>query len=64
MPERAMKLLPVSIQEHELVERQSEELIATKISSILIELPGEGRISVECNADPSAIRAVLESLRA
>jgi transposase len=62
-PAQAMKLLPVSIAEH-VVERQPEEVVAPTFGSIHIELPGEVRISVEANADPAAIRAVLESLRA
>ncbi len=63
-PAQAMKLLPVSIAEHEVVEREPEEVIAPSYGSIHIELSGEVRISVEGNADPAAIRAVLESLRA
>jgi transposase len=63
-PAQAMKLLPVSIAEHEVAERQPEELVAPKVGSIHIELAGEVRISVEGSADPAAIRAVLESLRA
>ena len=63
-PAQAMKLLPVSIAEHEAVEREPEEVIAPSCGSIHIELSGEIRISVEDNADPAAIRAVLESLRA
>jgi transposase len=63
-PAQAMKLLPVSIAEHEAVGRQPEALVAVKIGSIHIQLPGEVRISVERSADPAAIRAVLESLRA
>jgi len=63
-PAQAMKLLPVSIAEHEVVERPREEVIAPSYGLIHIELPGEVRISVEGNADPAAIRAVLESLRA
>jgi transposase len=62
-PAQAMKLLPVSIAEPEGVEREPE-VIAPSCGSIHIELPGEVRISVEGNAHPSAIRAVLESLRA
>lgn len=58
-PEQAMKLLPVSILDNEVVKRQPEELVASRSGSIHIELPGEIRISVA-----SAIRAVLESLRA
>lgn len=54
-----MKLLPVSILDNEVVKRQPEELVASRSGSIHIELPGEIRISVA-----SAIRAVLESLRA
>lgn len=61
---QAMKLLPLSIAEHEVVEREPEEVIDPSYGSIHIELSGEVRISVEGNADPAAIRAVLESLRA
>ncbi len=63
VPAQAMKLLPVSIAEHEVVESEPE-VIAPSYGSIHIELSGEVRISVEGNADPAAIRAVLESLRA
>ena len=59
-----MKLLPLIVAEHEVVERPAEVLVAAKIGSIHIQLPGEILISVEGNADPVAIRAVLESLRA
>lgn len=60
---QGMKLLPVSIAEPEGVERQADELIASRIGSIHIELPGDVRISVEGDAYPAAIRAVLEVLR-
>jgi len=63
-PAQARKLLPVSIAESEVVEREPEEVTASSYGSIHIELSGEVRISVEGNADPAAIRAVLESLRA
>jgi transposase len=62
-PAQAMKLLPVSIAEREVVERPPEELGSPSCGSIHIELPGDVRISVEGHADPAAIRAVLESLR-
>jgi transposase len=62
-PTQAMKLLPVSIKEHEGVERPPDESIASRLGSIHIELPGDVRISVEGHADPVAIRAVLEVLR-
>jgi transposase-like protein len=62
-PTQAMKLLPVSIAELEVVERQAEELVTSRIGSIHIELPGEIRVSVEGDAEPATIRAVLESLR-
>ncbi len=62
VPAQAMKLLPVSIAEHEVVEGEPE-VIAPSYGSIHIELSGEVRISVEGNAHPFAIRAVLESLR-
>jgi transposase len=62
-PTQAMKLLPVSIAEH-VVKRQPEEVVAPSFGSIHIEFSSEVRISVEANADPAAIRAVLESLRA
>ena len=64
VPEQAMKLLPVSIAERAVLERQSEELIPRSCGSIHIELPGDVRISVEGPADLAAIRAVLKSLRA
>ncbi|WP_348269685.1 transposase [Edaphobacter paludis] len=60
----AMKLLPVSIEEREVVESRPEEAVTPSCGSIHIELPGDVRISVEGNADPAAIRAVLEALRA
>jgi transposase len=60
---QAMKLLPVSIEEHEVVESPAEEAITPSCGSIHIELRGEVRISVEGHADPAAIRAVLEVLR-
>jgi len=63
LPEQAMKLLPVSIDEHEVAQRQPEEVVAASCGSIHIELPGEVRISVEAQADPAMIRVVLESLR-
>jgi len=63
-PARAMKLLPVSIAEHEMAERPPDEVVTPSSGSIHIELSGEVRISVEGDADPAAIRAVLESLRA
>jgi transposase len=62
-PTQAMKLLPVSIAEHEEVERQPDALVASRVSAIHIELPGDVRISVEGDADPATIRAVLEILR-
>ena len=62
-PAQAMKLLPVSIAEREVVERPPEEVVTSSCGSIHIELPGEVRISVEGHADPAAIRAVLEGLR-
>lgn len=63
LPEQAMKLLPVSIVEHELAQRQPEEVVAAICGSIHIELPGDVRISVEAQADPAMIRVVLETLR-
>jgi transposase len=64
LPAQAMKLLPVSIAEYEVVQRHPDEVVVTpSCGSIHIELPGEVRISVEGQADPGAIRAVLESLR-
>jgi transposase len=54
LPEQAMKLLPVSIAEHEVVQRQPEEVVPASCGAIHIELPGEVRISVEGRADPAA----------
>ena len=58
-PAQAMKLLPVSVTEREVVERPPEELVTPSCGSIHIELSGEVRISVEGHADPAAIRVVL-----
>jgi transposase len=58
-----MKLLPVSIEEHEVVEPSGEDVVTPGCGSIHIELRGKVRISVEGHADPAAIRAVLEVLR-
>ncbi len=63
LPGQAMKPLPVSIAEHDVVQRQCEEVGPASCGAIHIELPGEVRISVEGHADPAAIRAVLASLR-
>ena len=60
---QAMKLLPVSIEEREVVGPPAEEAVTASCGSIHIELPGKVRISVEGHADPAAIRAVLEALR-
>jgi transposase len=60
---QAMKLLPVSIEEHEGVEPPPAEVVTLSGGSIHIELRGKVRISVEGHADPAAIRAVLEVLR-
>ena len=61
---QAMKLLPVSIEEHEMVKPAADAAATPSCGSIHIELRGKVRISVEGNADPAAIRAVLASLRA
>ncbi len=63
-PEQPMKLLAVSIAEPEGAQRQPEDMVSASCGSIHIEFPGEVRVSVEGNADPAAIRAVLETLRA
>lgn len=62
-PTQAMKLLPVSIAERGEVERQPDALVASRVSAIHIELPGDVRIIVEGDAAPATIRAVLEILR-
>ena len=59
----AMKLLPVSLEEPEVIEPPPEEVVTPSCGSIHIELRGKVRISVEGHADPAAIRAVLEVLR-
>lgn len=58
-----MKLLPVSIEEHEVVHGPAEEAVTPICGSIHIEFRGKVRISVEGHADLAAIRAVLEVLR-
>jgi transposase len=63
-PAQAMKLLSVSIAEREVLEPSLKEAVTPSCGSIHIELRGEVRISVEAHADPAAIRAVLEVLRA
>jgi transposase len=60
---QAMKLLPVSIEEREVVDPPAEEAVIPSCGSIHIELRGKVRIRVEGHADPAAIRAVLEVLR-
>ena len=62
-PAQAMKLLPVSIEEREVLEPPPEEAATPSCGSIHIELRNEVRISVEGHADPAALRAVLEVLR-
>ncbi len=57
------KLLPVSIEEHEVVEPSGEDVVTPSCGSIHIEFRGKVRISVEGHADPAATRAVLEVLR-
>ena len=54
-----MTLLPVSIQENEVVAREAAKLAASRRGWNRIELPGQVWISVERQADPTAIRAVL-----
>jgi transposase len=60
---QAVKLQPVSIGEHEVVELPAEEAVTPSCGSIYIELRGKVRISVEGHADPAVIRAVLDVLR-
>jgi transposase len=50
-PAQAMKLLPVSIAECEVVGQPAKEVVTPSCGSIHIELPGEVRISVEGHAD-------------
>jgi transposase len=59
-PANAMKLLPVSVIEDQVV---PEAVIHDRRGAIHIELPGEVRISVEGDVDPTVICAVLKSLR-
>lgn len=63
-PEGAMKLLPVSVADHEdLPQPAPSEVVSSRSGAIHIELPGEVRISLEGSVDPAIVRAVLKSLR-
>jgi transposase len=58
-------LLPVTVSapsEAETHEPAVEQQQAT-VGTIHIEFPGLATISVECGADPSLLRSILESLR-
>jgi transposase len=60
----AMKLLPVSVVEDEVVlKAEPEAVVQDYRGAIHIELPGEVRISLEGDVDPAIVRAVLKSLR-
>lgn len=64
-PANTMKLLPVSVVEDQEASKAEPEVAAHKhCGAIHIELPGEVRISLEGDVDPSIVRAVLKSLRA
>ncbi len=54
-----MKLLPVSIEEPDVIDPPTEKVVPPSYGSIHIKLRGKVRISVEGHADPAAIRAVL-----
>jgi transposase len=59
-----MKLLPVRVTEDAgLAERQQGEVVARRLGTIHIELPGRALISLEGNVDPAVVRTVLGSLR-
>ena len=62
-PTNAIKLLPVSVSEEEEATSEPSGSVPPSSGAIHIELPGEVRISVEGNADPAVVRAVLKSLR-
>lgn len=63
-PANAMKLLPASVVEEQVVlEAEGEAVAHDRRGAIHIELPGEVRISLEGDVDPTIIRAVLKSLR-
>jgi len=60
----AMKLLPVSVVEDEVMPKAEPEALAPeRCGAIHIELPGDVRISLEGDVDPAMIRIVLKSLR-
>jgi len=64
LPQRGMKLLPVSlVEEAEAVKTALAVDTPASAGAIHVELPGEVRISIEGRADPATVRAVLESLR-
>ncbi len=62
--EPAMKLLPVSVVEDQVIpESEPGEVVPERCGAIHIELPGEVRISLEGRVDPALVCAVLKSLR-
>jgi transposase len=63
-PESAMKLLPVSLTDDEVLLRpEPTEVASSGSGAIHIELPGEVRISLEGSVDLAIVCAVLKSLR-
>ena len=63
-PANVMKLLQVSVVEDRVEPKaEPEAVVHGRRGAIHIELPGEVRISVEGDVDPTVILAVLKSLR-
>ncbi|GAC1661004.1 MAG: hypothetical protein NVS9B15_24770 [Acidobacteriaceae bacterium] len=63
-PASAMKLLPVSVVEDQVVPKAEPEALAhERCGAIHIELSGDVRIRLQGDVDPAMIRAVLKSLR-
>jgi transposase len=63
LTEHCSALIPVTVTSTEDAISEAEEAATPAGGAVNIELPGRALISVEHGADPSVIRAVLESLR-
>lgn len=63
LTEHCSALIPVAVASAEGASSEAQEAAAPAGGAVNIELPGRALISVEHGADPSVVRAVLESLR-
>jgi transposase len=63
LSEPCSALIPVSVASTGDASSEAEEAAPPAGGAVNIELPGRALISVEHGADPSVVRAILESLR-